>query len=355
MVQRHKKHPLGSELRQDPITGKWVVIAVSRAKRPRDIASVAAARPAVPDVVASCPFCHLKEFPQAPDTLVLPRRGKEWRVRAFPNKFPAFVAQDHVRAWKVGLYTVLEGAGFHEVIISRLHNGFLFQLPLEDVTLTLRAWRERYRDLMVKPSVAYIQIIENHGRSAGASVEHPHVQLFAIPVIPRDEVLDLLRGAEEYFRENAVCAYCDILEFEREVGTRIVYENEHFTVLTPFTSRVPYEQWVIPREHAAGFEQLRDEDLPHFADALQRALRGLSGGFHDPDYNLYLYSAPCDTEGFVCEKDAFSHFHWHVQILPRFVAWAGFELATGMEIVSTLPEEAAAYLRSHHESRTRPV
>jgi UDPglucose--hexose-1-phosphate uridylyltransferase len=347
-----------SELRQDPVTGKWVVIAKGRARRTTDAARLVPASGRPPAYLPRCPFCNLEEFPQSPDTLILPlpsRRGRAssaavkqtWRVRAFPNKFPAFVPHAHPRAWKVGPYSVVEGAGHHEVIIVRPHNGFLSRLSSPDARLYVRAWRDRYRTLMVEPSVSYIQIIENHGPGSGGSLEHAHAQLFAIPVLPSDEVLDFLHGAERYVRENGTCAYCDILEFEREVGTRIVAENERFLVLAPFAARVAYEQWVVPKAHAPGFEQLSDEDLPLFADAVQTATGSLERTLHDPPYNLYVYSAPCDTEGYVCEKDAFPHFHWHVEILPRLSVWAGFELATGMEISSVLPEDAAVQLRAH--------
>jgi len=334
-----------SELRQDPITGKWVVIATGRAKRPQDYARVTTPRPLPPAYLETCPFCNLRHFPQASPTLRQPR-GARWRVIAFPNKFPAFTSADRVRARKVGLYTVMDGVGFHEIILMRPHDGFLSRLPDDDLHLYLRAWRQRYRDLMVKPSVAYIQLIENHGRESGGSLEHPHMQLFAIPVLPSDEVLDLLRGAEAYYDENGSCGYCDILSQERQEGTRIVWENERFTVFCPFTSRVPGEQWVLPRSHSPGFETLSDEDLPAFGDAVRQAVRRLSDAFRDPGYNLYVYSAPCDTEGYICGVDEFQHFHWQVQILPRMNVWGGFEFATGLEIHSALPEEVAAFLRT---------
>lgn len=332
-----------SELRQDPITGKWVTIVSGRAKRPQDYARVQAAHPAPPAYVATCPFCNLKQFPQKSPTLLLPDR-KRWRIQAFPNKFPAFAPADRVRAEKVGPYTVFDNVGFHEVIMAKAHNGFLSRLPAADLKLYVQAWRERHRALMVKPSVSYIQLIENHGPASGGTVEHSHLQIFGIPVIPSDD-LDLLRGAEGYFRENGSCGFCDILAFERLKRKRIVWENGDFTVFCPFTARVPYEQWIVPREHAAGFESLADQRLPAFAEAVQAALQRLDRGFHDPAYNMYMYSAPCDTEGYVCDADEFMHFHWHVQILPRLNIWGGFELATGLEIHSAVPEEAAAFLR----------
>lgn len=345
-MSSHSSHPLPSEFRQDPVTGKWIILARSRARRPTDLLNTLTPHAAIPSFMSTCPFCDLKKYPQAPDTLIRPR-GKSWRVRAFPNKYPALVPLDHLRAWKEGPYTAMEGRGFHEVITTKAHNGYFFELSPEDAQAFLLAWRDRYRVLMEHQSVAYIQIIENHGRDAGASLEHSHAQLFALPVIPSDEVLDLLQGAENYFRQNGSCAYCDILSFESKRGSRIVYENDQFVVLTPYAPRTEYEQWVIPKLHAAGFEQLTDDDVKTLADALQTALRALASAFRDPPYNLYLTSAPCDTEGYVCDVDAFSHFHWNIRLLPRFQKWAGFELATGVEIVSTDPNDAAAVLRSH--------
>ncbi len=103
----------------------------------------------------------------------------------------------------------------------------------------------------------------------------------------------------------------------------------------------------MPRRHAAGFEALADAELPALAEALQQAAGRLFRGFHDPAYNLSVYSAPCDTTGYVCDLDAFSQFHWHMQILPRSLnLWGGFEVATGLEINPMPPEDAAAFLRS---------
>lgn len=336
---------MGAELRQDLITGKWVVIAPARAQRPHTFGLVQTPRTALPLYEPICPFCDLERFPQAAPTLLRPA-GTRWKVRAFPNKFPAFIPAHALQARKVGLYTVMDAVGFHEIILVRPHNGTMVELSDADLKLYVWAWRERYRELMRVPSVSYIQLIENHGSQGGGSLTHPHMQLFAIPIIPSDEVLDLLRGAEAYAEENGSCAYCDMLAHERDGTTRLVWENEQFIVLCPFAPRAPHEQWVLPRAHASGFESLTDEQLPAFAEALRQALRRLRDAFHDPGYNLFVYTTPCDTEGLVSEPGTFGHFHWHVQILPRLAVWGGFELATGLEVHSALPEESAECLRS---------
>lgn len=339
-------NPERSELRQDPVTGTWVVIAQGRARRPQEAARLRAPATALPPYRDTCPFCNFARFRQARETLFLPNR-KHWVVRAFPNKYPVFTPADQVTARKVGLYTAMDAVGFHEVITPRAHNAMLASMRRADLVLYLRAWRERYRALMPRPSVAYIQLIENHGRESGGSVEHPHVQLLAAPVLPSGEILDLLRGAERYFAENGSCAYCDIRAADDAAGTRSVFTNERFSVFCPFAPRVPAEQWVVPLRHAAGFEALADDELPLLAEALQEAAGRLFRGFRDPAYNLSVYSAPCDTTGYVCAVDEFAHFHWHIRILPRSLnLWGGFEVATGLEITPMAPEAAAAYLRS---------
>lgn len=334
-----------SELRQDPITEKWVVIASGRAKRPTDFKKNKKPKAKPPKYVDDCPFCNLKKFPQSPDTLILPDK-KNWRVRAFQNKFPAFSQEGDINDRKVGLYRVMDGVGFHEVVIPKEHDDYFSILEKEYAALYVKALVERYKALAQIKTVNYIQIIQNHGREAGGSVEHPHSQIFAIPILPTDEVLDLFMGAEKYYKKHGRCAHCDIIEYERKQEIRVVYENKKFIVICPFTPRSPYEQWVLPKEHSEGFEKLTDEDIPLFVDAAQVALKALRESFDDPPYNIYFYSPPCDDMGSVYPKDQFSHFHWHAQILPRLNTWGGFEMATGVEITVAVPEEAAAYLRS---------
>ncbi len=332
----------GSELRQDPITEKWVVVATGRGKRPRKEENKEKKEPE--KYAADCAFCNFDKFPQAKESLFLPNEN-DWRVKAFPNKFPAFTPKDTIGEREEGIFRVREGVGFHEVITMKEHNSYPSSATDLDLMLYLKAMRERYLEFSKKPTVNYIQIIENHGRDGGASMEHVHAQIFAIPIVPTDEVLDLLVGAEKYFRKNKRCGYCDIIDYERNKGTRVIYENDLFVVLSPFTPRVGYEQWILPKEHHPGFERLTDLELPYLVQAMQVATRGIKKVLDDPAYNMYLYSSPCDDIGSFYPRDQYSNFHWQIHILPRQSVWAGFELATGVEITSVLPEESAKALR----------
>lgn len=342
-----QNHELG-ELRQDPITEDWVVIATGRGKRPDDFAkgrvrSVFDARK-VPKYKDDCPFCNLGKFPQEPDVLRLPDDPEAWQVHIFANKFPAFHPRDEFRFWKTGPYRVTEAVGYHEILATRWHNHFSGYASPAILALEVEALVLRYRQLRVKKSVNYIQIIKNQGPEAGGSLEHPHHQIFTVPILPSD-VADLLYGAERYARKNNEKAFTFVLDYERSQGTRIVWENEHFTVLCPFASRVPFEVWVLPRHSNPFFDSIGPQEREALAEALHEALGRIATGLKDPAYNYYIHSAPCDDTGFVCDASTFGHFRWHIQILPRIGQWGGFELGTGLEINTVSPEDAAEFLR----------
>lgn len=341
------KHELG-ELRQDPITEKWVVIAPGRGKRPDDFKTERThhtfdARK-IPKFREDCPFCNLSKYPQEPDVLRLPDDPDKWMVHIFGNKYPAFVLKDEFRFWNEGPYRVTEAVGSHEIMATRWHNHFGGYINPALLELEIEALVLRYRQLRVKPSVNYIQIIKNQGPEAGGSLEHPHHQIFTVPILPSD-IGDLLHGAEKYAKKNNEKAFTIVLDFERSEGSRIIWENEHFTVFCPFASRVPFETWIMPRQSNPFFDSIGPQERTALAEALHQTLGRISGGLNNPAYNYYIHSAPCDDTGFICDASVFGHFRWHIEILPRVNTWGGFELGTGLEINTMPPEEAAQYLR----------
>lgn len=342
-----KEHSLG-ELRQDPITEKWVVIAPGRGKRPDDFAADrkkhAFDAKKIPKYRDDCPFCNLGKFTQEPDVLRLPDDRDHWRVHIFGNKYPAFKPHDELRHWNTGPYRSAEAVGFHEILATKNHNDFGGYASEDLLALEMEALVLRYRQLQVKPSVNYIQIIKNQGPEAGGSLEHPHHQIFTVPVLPSD-IKDLLHGTERFAKKNNERAFTKILEFEHSEGKRIVWQNDDFTVFCPFASRVPYETWVIPNSSNPHFESIDPPQQKSLAAALRQALGRIAVGLNNPAYNYYIHSAPCDDTGFVCDDREFGHFRWHIAILPRVGQWGGFELGTGLEINTVAPEDAAEFLR----------
>ena len=325
-----------SELRQDLVTGDWVVIATGRAKRPEEYAKNKREEIKEPED-RKCFFCYPEETGQEKDVLIYSREDGSWSLRVFPNKYPAFTREGSIRHFEEGPYFAMDSVGYHELVVTRSHVSQIANMEKEEVAEILDAYQERYLELMGKPSVNYIEIYHNHGKEAGASIAHPHSQLTAIPVISPYVKLELT-GAEEYFKAHKDCVYCTMAEWELEHEERIVFENKEFVAFCPFASRSAFEVWVMPKKHKPYFERMKAEEKKEAAEALQEAISKIYKALGDPAYNFYLHTSPCDG------KD-YPHYHWHIEILPRTSVWAGFELSTGIEISTIEPEVAAHFLR----------
>ena len=331
-----KKQEKISQLRQDLVTGDWVVIATNRAKRPEDFAD----QKRIQEEKNSdkCFFCYPKETGQNEAVLIYSKGDEQdWSLQVIPNKYPAFARNGELKHFEEGPFFSMDGVGYHEIIITRDHNRQIANLDKLEVAEILDAYQDRYIDLMNKKSVNYIDIFHNHGKEAGASVAHPHSQLAAIPVIS-PYIKSELDGAESYYIANRQCVYCTIANWELEAKKRVIFENENFFAFCPFASRAAFEVWVMPKKHKPYFERINKDEKIEAAEVFQAAINKIYKALNDPPYNFYLHTAPCDG------KD-YPHYHWHIEILPRTAVWAGFELSTGIEISTIEPEVAADFLR----------
>lgn len=326
---------VNSELRQDIVSGDWVVIATGRAKRPDDFASFR--RIQDDKGIESCLFEDPVSSGQEKDVLIYHQSDGEWTLRVFPNKYPAFSVGKIPKNLSEGPYVAMSGVGYHEVIVTRDHYKQLALMDVMGVAEVFDAYQDRYLDLMNKKNVNYIAIFHNHGKEAGASIPHPHSQLAAIPVIAPYIKLEL-DGAEKYHKSNRHCVFCVMAEYESEEKKRVVFENDEFIAFCPFASRAAFEVWVMPKKHSPYFERIKDEQKIKLAEVFSKGLGAIYKALNDPPYNFYIHSAPCDG------KD-YPHFHWHIEILPHTSTWAGFELETGIEMSTIQPETAAEFLR----------
>lgn len=337
-VEKSKPALHESELRQDIVTGDWVVIAMGRAKRPQEFAQF---QRAIPDDVYD-PFGNPEESDQEKDLLIYRHDGGEWSLRVFPNKFPAFSRGRVVRELSEGPYFAMTGVGYHEIVVTRDPKRSLALLDVWQVAEVFDAYQERYLALMNKKSVNYIQVFHNHGKEAGASIVHPHSQLMAVPVVSPYISLEL-KGAEQYWRSQKHKVYSVMTEYESKAKKRVLFENEHFIAFCPFASRAAFETWVVGKRENPYFERITDEEKFSLAEIMQKVLSAVYQGLGDPPYNFYIHTAPCDG------KD-YPHYQWHIEILPHTATWAGFELSTGIEISTIQPEVAAEYLREQLQS-----
>lgn len=320
-----------SELRQDLVSGDWVVIATGRAKRPHEF--LKQKHESFRQPKSACPFEKIHS-----DALSVYSIDESWWAEAIPNKYPAFGKGVCALFHRVGPYQWTEGVGFHEVVITRDHERSIAQMSDEEVDLVIRAYQDRYLTLKDDECVEYISIFHNHGRLSGATISHPHSQIIAIPVIPPD-VGRSLRGSAEFFHKNKACVHCFLLRYELRAKERIIYENDYFTVLAPYASKTAFELRIFPKRHSAHFEIVASKERLALANSLRAALAKLFKGLKNPDYNFFLHTAPTG------DTDEFHHYHWHFEILPKTGIWAGFEIGTGIEISTIAPETAAEFLR----------
>ena len=330
------------ELRKDPITQEWVIIATERGRRPSDFTHLTIAEPEKPEFSPTCPFCPGKEAMTPPEVLAYresrERNSPDWWVRVVPNKFPALAIEGDLNKRGIGMYDRMNGVGAHEVIIETpKHHLDPSTVSLYQLTEALWAYRERYLDLRKDKRFKYILVFRNHGKVAGASLEHPHSQIIATPMIPI-EVVNEFQGAENYYKYHERCIWCDIVQHETEFAQRVVNQTEHFLEFAPFASKYPFETWLLPKHHEASFATMTRERITEFAVIMQDALRRISKCLNNPPYNFAIHTAPCDRE----DSDL---FHWHMVIMPRLTIAAGFEMGTGIYINVTSPEDAARYLR----------
>ncbi|MCX5721918.1 MAG: DUF4931 domain-containing protein [Nitrospirae bacterium] len=328
------------DLRRDPIVGRWVIISTERNARPHDFTPVPAARPLAASL---CPFC-LGQERLAPKEIMAYRpqpsepNSPNWTVRVVPNKFPALQVEGNLDREGLGLYDRMNGVGAHEVIIETpSHKDSLADMPTKGVEDVLWAYRDRMIDLKKDLRLRYILIFKNHGASAGASLEHSHSQLIALPITPTS-VLEEIDGCRAHYEKKERCIYCDILRQDLSDGDRVVAENQEFLCVTPFAPRFPFEMWILPKRHAGYFEESQKTQFEFLAPILSEALRRMNKVLANPAYNFILHSSPLH------EKTG-DFYHWHIEIIPKLTQVAGFEWGTGFYINPVAPEEAAKFLR----------
>ena len=236
------------------------------------------------------------------------------------------------------MFDRMNGIGAHEVIIETPdHAKTLASMTAEEIERVFSAFRARVLDLRQDRRFRFILLFKNHGGPAGATLEHSHSQLIALPIVP-DFVRKEIDGARAHFAAKERCVFCDILHQEIAARQRVILENADFVALAPYAPRFPFETWLVPRRHGPRFEEAPPNEYAELARLLRALLVRVNRALETPSYNLVVHSAP-----FTEEVGEF--YHWHVEVMPRLTKVAGFEWGTGFYINPTSPEEAARVLR----------
>lgn len=329
-----------SELRRNPTTQEWVIVAADRGLRPHDFVRQQP-RSQEPEYSASCPFCPGNESSTPPAILELPgaRANQRWQVRVVPNMYPALGIGNSAGAPAKGpLFASLPGTGAHEVVVEApRHNKLPAEMTEQDLTLVLRACQLRYSALAARAETRYVLVFKNHGEAAGTSLRHSHSQIIAAPVLPESE---RRRGdiAAEHHRDTGLCLICQLVREESRDANRMVSQASGFAVFCPFFAAHPAETWIVPTAHQQSFMLVDEAALQDLGGVLRETLRRLDSAFHDPDFNYVVQSAPVGEE-------TLPYHHWYIRVIPRLITPAGFELGSGVYINTLSPESAAARLR----------
>ncbi|HUP46184.1 MAG TPA: DUF4921 family protein [Thermoanaerobaculia bacterium] len=277
-------------LRRHIITGDPILFAPERAGRPNAFGG---------EENGVCPFCPDNETMTPPE---IERAGEPWRIRVFPNKYPAVTG--------------------HEVVVESPGHRATFEAlawPDEVVATYVRRYRAH-------GDAAFIALFTNHGRGAGASINHLHSQLMPLPFVPPR--VERERAA---FGSGAKCPLCLEIGRHRDEGL-VIEESGGFVRLAPSGSSHAYEQWIVPLRHQAEIIAMDDGEIAGLGTALQRAAR--AAGSVSRSHNVVFVSFRGEARA-----------HFYVMVIPRLAALAGFELGTGTFIDMMDPAAAARVLR----------
>jgi UDPglucose--hexose-1-phosphate uridylyltransferase len=320
--------------------GRWVIISTDRQKRPNDFVFERAR------IIGRehCPFCPGHEALTPPEIMAYRQDGSApnkpgWDVRVVPNKFPALQVEGTLDREGEGMFDRMNGIGAHEVIIETPdHDRTLASMSEPEIVRVLSAYRDRMQDLKRDFRLRYILIFKNHGAAAGATLEHTHSQLIALPIVP-DFVREELDGARRHFAMKERCVFCDIMRQDTRDGRRVILENADIVALAPYAPRFAFETWLLPKRHGARFEEAPRHEYEGLARVIKAVLQRIDRALESPSYNLILHTSPFS-------EDASDFYHWHLELMPKLTKVAGFEWGTGFYINPTSPEEAARVLRA---------
>jgi len=320
------------KLRQNMITGDWVVIAPERAKRPEDF--VEAKRQPKTQAKDGCPFC-----PPKGEAYLSKIEGTETtNVYAIPNKFPAFVTEDEIIEEGGDFYNSYKSLGNHEVLSLKDHDAEIPYLKPDVLYDLFDLYRKRITINNKNPIIEYSLVIHNFGAEAGASIDHPHSQLFCSSVIP-SYISKEIEGSKKYYKENQECIYCRLIKEEKKGEVRIISENSDFIAFTFFAARFPFEIWILPKNHSSRFESIKSSQIKNLVEIFLDIQIRLKNLLNEPAYNYFIHTAPADP------SHTSIYYHWHLEIAPRVSKIGAYELGSGIYIDVVSPESAASFLR----------
>jgi len=326
-----------NQIRQNKATKEWVIYATDRGDRPKDFSKKEKLKQ-LPAYDKECPFCAGNESKLTSIIMEIPDKDGKWQTRVVPNKYPALLPDGDPFREAEDIYVKMNSYGRHDVIIeSPYHNRDISQMSSDEIRRVIETYHKRYLDVMKTNKNMVPLIFRNHGERAGTSLLHPHSQLIVTGFVPHHIRWREIE-AQRYHDEWGKCVFCEMLNYELKTGVRIVMEENTMVAFVPYAADVPFEVWIMPRQHKADFGKISDEEKTDLVVILQSILSKYYKKLNDPDYNYIINTSARYEAGE-------PHLHWYFQIRPRLTTRAGFEIGSGISINPSIPEEDAAFLR----------
>ncbi|MGC9031549.1 MAG: galactose-1-phosphate uridylyltransferase [Minisyncoccia bacterium] len=348
MKNYYEKKEFVPELRFDHLGRDWVIIAKKRAFRPKEFKRKE--RVFIPPK-KTCPFCNIEKDTKIflgylNNKKILINKNqtlkdiKDWTTIVIENKYPAVESNLIFKKEKVGPYLRIPAYGIHNIVVLKEHKKQLFNFSLSDFKELISVFKERYYQISKEKNIKYIAIFYNQGKSAGASIFHPHAQIIGIPLIDPDLNMALI-SSKKFYQKSKKCIYCFSNKWEEKEGLRVVYKNKYFIAICPFASKSAFQVIISPRFHSAFFEKITNDQIKYLAEIFQIIIKSYDKVLDRPDLNFYLHTAPLDHKNY----KKYQYYHWHFTFLPKVSLIAGFELGAKIEIITIAPEEAAKLLK----------
>ncbi len=322
-----------SEFRKNLVSGEWILFATGRAKRPQE----AERRDHPIQPKKTCPMEDLEKTEHTlrwrfPD-------NDQWVVTVVENKFPAVRSGQCGPEEAFGPFRVHQAIGVHDLFVFRYHDKQLHTYTPSEMIPVVQAYKRRKKELIAMDQcLQYVSLFHNFGADAGASIQHPHSQILAMPILP-PSVNRSIHGADRFYQEHDQRVYDVLIAWEQEHATRVIYENDHFIAICPYASKRPGEMVIYPKNSIPHFSEMSDTlDVP-FAEIVSVILRKMAKALHEPSYNFFIHTSP------VHQPDIHKYYTWHMEIVPKLKIDAGFELGTGIDINMVDPDEMAQLLR----------
>ncbi|MDG6905299.1 MAG: DUF4921 family protein [Nitrososphaerota archaeon] len=335
------------ELRKDYFTRKLVLVSRERDKRPSEHIAI---RNPMSSNRKTCPFCAGNEEMTPPAELVLVSKEntllkladsdtepvKGWSVRYFPNSFPAVSTESEAKYTDYPLSGEPAFGYHHVMVVTPDHNATFGRLPIDQWADILATLQDRVRWLYSKKTVGYVSVFANNGYEAGASFSHPHLQTLTLTKLP-PAIEEEAESMHESIVELGVCPMCKVVNLESS-SARAILSTENFSAFAPWASSHAYEFWIFPKRHETSFLKVSQKEIQDLATMLRSTLGALESSLNKPAYNIAFHISS--------EKKTTKQIHWHVEVYPQVVKWAGLEQGSGVFINPVPPEEAAKLIGS---------